>query len=158
MRTESVPVDLKPHCMVCPNELPLNRARNTYMKTCSPECAELLKKWRLHQEWLRYCPSCLHPSTPEQREDFKRWRTARGERIGDKEAGRPAKKREKALATVLGECREIVEDALIQMKNNFSFPFPPNDPPIEGQNSDHIRELDSLLMKISKLLDLPAAK
>lgn len=154
MRSEAIPVDLKPHCMVCPNELPFARALNYDIRTCSPECAAIFKKWRNHQKWRRHCPSCLHPSTPEQREEFRRWRTNRGDRQGDKAEGRPANKKAAALATVLGEAREWVQDIRdteVNSENDGSGVIQ------DEEAAGRIRELDSLLAKIAKLLDAPAA-
>jgi hypothetical protein len=131
--------------------MPAHRARNSKYTTCGKDCQIELRKFRRHQLWLKHCPSCLHPSTPEQREDFKRWQTERGTRKGDKAAGRPAKKREKELAGMLSEARLFLVNTLQAEREAYT------DSDLESrhpQQEARISEIGSLLEKIRKTLDV----
>lgn len=103
------PGSLQLHCMVCAEPLPAARARDSKRTTCCPPCYKALKAFRKEMTRRRYCPSCLHPSTPAERADYKQWRTDRGQRKGNREDGRPPKKREEALRVSLTNVLESLK-------------------------------------------------
>lgn len=65
-------------CIVCTTPLPRSRRR---FGTCLPErpCQKILTRFRRYCVGLTKCVACLNPSTPEEREDFKKWRRSRHE-------------------------------------------------------------------------------
>lgn len=86
-------------CIVCTNPVPAKRATSRSKNTCSPECYKRLKQFHALQLQRVKCPACYHPSTPEERKDFREWRKHRGDvREG---RGRPPVMREKKLLTAL---------------------------------------------------------
>ena len=103
------PGSLALHCMICAEPLPAARARDSKRTTCCPECYKALKAFRKEMTRRRYCPSCLHPSSPAERADYKQWRTERGQRKGNREDGRPPKKRQEALAVALTDVLESLK-------------------------------------------------
>lgn len=151
-RSESIPIEIEPKCMVCMKTMPLNRARNSDITTCSPECAKIMRSWRAHQKWIKQCPSCLHPSTLEQREEFKRWRMGRGDIQWIGKDGRPSRKREKALVTLLSETREWLQEV---RDTKFASETPKEGEIPNPEEASRIRELDSLLYKIANQVDRP---
>lgn len=109
-----------------------------------------------HYRYLRSrrtCLSCLRPSTPEQRAEWKKWRDHRGDRQGDQEEGRPAKKRETALATALSDSLDWLQELRDDEFRDNAVDGLVEDEEAKGR----IRELDSLLEKIKKLVDVPVA-
>lgn len=60
-------------CTVCTTDIPEGRIRRR-KDTCSAECYNLLLHYKktLFKQWR--CPTCLSPNTPQEREDYKRWR------------------------------------------------------------------------------------
>lgn len=67
-----------PSCVVCRN--PLLRERTTHNReTCSAECTDIWRQYCADLAASRHCPSCWHPSTPEERAEFREWRKARGD-------------------------------------------------------------------------------
>ena len=66
-------------CTICGNPIPEERAR-LQTATCSEPCKNKLDVIRAHQRASKKCPACLHPSTPEERAEFRAWRVDRGER------------------------------------------------------------------------------
>lgn len=66
-------------CTICQDPIPEGRAtRQT--ATCSEKCKNKLDTIRANQRKARKCPYCLHPATPEEREEFRLWRQNRGDR------------------------------------------------------------------------------
>lgn len=82
---------VKLYCSICRMEVPEKRARGRSRATCGPECYAVLRKVIQNQLRQRKCPSCYHPSTPQEREDFMAWRKERGYRKST--AGRPKLKK-----------------------------------------------------------------
>jgi hypothetical protein len=63
-------------CTVCREPLPISRrAVGDHAGACH-KVRVLHRKYAIR---LARCISCLHPSTPEERELFKAWRRSRGE-------------------------------------------------------------------------------
>ena len=80
-----------PSCVVCRSPVPAARAHSRSRETCSAACALYWRQYHRYVLMQTRCPSCYHPSTPEERADFKRWRKSRGD-LRDK-VGRPPKKK-----------------------------------------------------------------
>ena len=73
------------HCIL--DSKPISEARVARRAvTCSAECARRLATLRREMVEARRCHYCHHPSTPEERKDFARWRRERGQL---KSVGRP---------------------------------------------------------------------
>jgi predicted nucleic acid-binding Zn ribbon protein len=60
-------------CVVCQKEIPAERDRHRAV-TCSSECKKALNAHRRKRNYDKVCQICFRPSTPEEREMFKRWR------------------------------------------------------------------------------------
>lgn len=140
------------HCMICTDPMPPARARDSKRKTCCANCYRALKAFYKEMVKQRYCPSCLHPSTPRQRADFKLWATDRGHRKGGREEGRPAKKREialeKALAGLLGSLKGV---------EGFEAPQMSGDDSVE-QREARIATVGASIETAAKLLEVPTVK
>ena len=64
-------------CTICRDAIPEKRAtRNT--ATCTEKCKDALDQIKIEQRRLKMCPHCLHPASPAEREEFRRWRADRG--------------------------------------------------------------------------------
>jgi hypothetical protein len=87
---ETIPMEcLVLHCLVCSKPVPANRARGRNKDSCGPEHAAILRRFKKWNIWARKCPTCYHPSTPEERKLYLQWRRSRGDlREG---RGRPKK-------------------------------------------------------------------
>jgi hypothetical protein len=68
-----------PCCIVCGLPVPLSRARGRSKDTCSKACHSIRQAYRKHVLITSKCLACYHPSTPEEREDFRKWRRSRGD-------------------------------------------------------------------------------
>src|ERR1700678_2553460 len=66
--TELPPQSIILHCMICLQPLSETRSRRA-TSTCSEKCKDRLDALRAEQRCSRKCPHCLHPSTPEEREE-----------------------------------------------------------------------------------------
>lgn len=76
---EAAPEDLETlHCTICGSPIPEARSRRQ-TATCSEKCKNRLDVIRAHQRAAKKCPACLHPSTPQEREQFRIWRAERGD-------------------------------------------------------------------------------
>lgn len=64
-------------CLVCTTQIPPQRERMRSV-TCSDACKEALRIRRLDILRTQKCPHCNHPSTPEEWQQFKRWRHETG--------------------------------------------------------------------------------
>ncbi len=100
-----------PSCIVCRNPVPLKRATGRAKDTCSPECQKVRQAYRRWVVRRTKCPNCYHPSTPEERADFLRWRKDRG--MLREKGGRPPVKLRQTLAEAIATLREYMapEDA-----------------------------------------------
>ena len=65
-----------PSCTVCREPLPSNRRSIGHHAGACHRVTVMHRRYMLSRG---KCPSCLHPSTPEQRVDFKTWRRHRGD-------------------------------------------------------------------------------
>lgn len=65
-------------CTICGGEIAEPR-RQRQTATCSEVCKNRLDLVRGAQRAKRKCPKCLHPSSPQERELFRRWRASRGD-------------------------------------------------------------------------------
>jgi hypothetical protein len=101
------PDRVAPKCMVCGVDIPAPRDRDSRHKTCTPECALVLKKYRQRVDADRFCQSCGHPCTPEQRKEFTRWRMHRGDRQSDG-GGRAFRKYERELMEALAGIKPML--------------------------------------------------
>jgi hypothetical protein len=90
-----------PSCVICREPVPEKRRHPKTVATCSEEHAAQLKQYNEDQVALTKCPHCYHPSTPEEREDFKNWRRSRGE-LHDRR-GRPRQTNEEKFRKALLE-------------------------------------------------------
>jgi hypothetical protein len=77
---------LKLRCVICTTEVPARRATSRSKDTCGPECGQVLRDWKKYNILRRRCPTCYHPSSVKEREEFKLWRKSRGE-VGEAHAG-----------------------------------------------------------------------
>jgi hypothetical protein len=90
-----------PSCVVCRKPVPRKRATGRSKNTCSPECNTVLRKFRKHVVDSSYCPTCYHPSTPQERREMILWRKHRGDlREG---RGRPPRSQDEKLRLALQE-------------------------------------------------------
>lgn len=71
------------YCTVCRDPLPASRRKHGHH---AGACHRVAVMYRRYVMSLTRCITCLHPSTPEERADFKLWRQDRGRRKG---RGRP---------------------------------------------------------------------
>jgi hypothetical protein len=60
-------------CIVDQKKIPVSRAARA-SSSCSQECKDALRQWRLENLREQKCPKCYHPSTAEERESYKQWR------------------------------------------------------------------------------------
>ena len=86
-------------CAVCRGPLPPKRAYARTRYTCGPECRVALRAFQKLVIDAKYCHVCMRPSTPEEREEFKRFRRSKGQLKGER--GRPPVKRTKLLEEAL---------------------------------------------------------
>ena len=93
------------HCAVCTGPLPPKRAYARTRYTCSPECRNTLRAFQKLVVDAKYCHVCMRPSTPEEREEFKRFRRSKGQLKGER--GRPPVKRTKLLEDALREAMAL---------------------------------------------------
>ena len=152
---EAAPFDIAtfaPRCTVCTKLVPEKRAKGKYKTTCSPECHKVIKKFGAHLLELTRCPACWHPSTPEQRADFKAWRKERGYiRAG---AGRPPVNREAKLQDGLRASVGLLEafrDALWTLEA-IRDPAKIQDATQNLLSTVSIAQLDSEISRFKKLL------
>ena len=90
-----------PSCLVCKHPVPKKRATSRSKDTCSAECNKILRKYRQHVLRSSKCPTCYHPSTPQERMEFIQWRRWRGD-LREKR-GRPPVRKEELLRLALQE-------------------------------------------------------
>lgn len=65
-------------CQICTQPIPEKRkTRST--SVCSEKCKNKLDGIRQRQRASRKCPLCLHPSTPQERAEYREWRVSRGD-------------------------------------------------------------------------------
>ncbi len=100
-----------PSCIVCRSPVPAKRATGRSKDTCSPECHKVRQAYRKWVIRKSKCPNCYHPSTPEERRDFLRWRKDRGQ-IRE-HGGRPPVKLRQSFAEAVAALRDYLapEDA-----------------------------------------------
>lgn len=100
-----------PSCIVCRKPVPAKRATGRSKDTCSAECHKVRQAYRKMVIRNSKCPNCYHPSTPEERRDFVRWRKDRGQ-IREK-GGRPPVKLRQSFGEALAALRDYLapEDA-----------------------------------------------
>ena len=125
-----------PRCQVCGVEVPLKRRSRRNGNTCTAEHAAMVRAWK---RWLiktSVCLTCYHPSTPQEREDFKRWRRERG--MLHETAGKPPVKRIAALTEALREATEMLSLAAPELTT--------------------VDERETKIKKFQKLLDVPPVK
>lgn len=92
------------YCTICTKEIPPDRARRR-TSVCSEACKDKADYRRMKMMRNQKCPHCLHPSTPEEREDFRQWRIEkRGRRT---KRGNP-KPREAKIQTALIHGKEFL--------------------------------------------------
>lgn len=65
-------------CQICQQPIAEPRAQRQ-TSTCSEKCKNRLDTIRANQRRVRKCPYCLHPGTPSEREEFRKWRESRGD-------------------------------------------------------------------------------
>jgi hypothetical protein len=143
------PSSIKLHCMICGEPMQAARARDSKRKTCSPECYKALKAFYKLQLWLRRCPSCLHPSSPRQRDEWREIALHLGLRKGRRVEGRPGKKREKALEAALGSVLDSLKGV-----EGFEAPQMSGEDSSE-QRAARIAAVDTSVREAAKLLAVP---
>jgi hypothetical protein len=125
-----------PRCQVCGIEVPLKRRNRRNGNSCTVEHAAILRGWK---KWLiktSVCLTCYHPSTPQEREDFKRWRRDRG--MLHETAGKPPVKRVAALTEALQEAVGMLSEAAPELAT--------------------VDQRETAIKKFKKLLDAPTVK
>ena len=105
-----------PSCIVCRSPVPLKRATGRSKDTCSPACHKVRQAYRRFVLHNSKCRTCFHPSTPEERRDFVRWRKDRGQLR--ERGGRPPVKLRETLQAALDELRFYLapEDAYLESR------------------------------------------
>jgi hypothetical protein len=104
------------NCQVCRGVIPPATAKKLGV-VCGIACRNELRRYRFQILQNQKCPHCYHPSTPEEREEFRQWRASRGpmqegfRTLPGK--GSPIAKREKALRDVLRPAVEWLRGALM---------------------------------------------
>jgi predicted nucleic acid-binding Zn ribbon protein len=68
-------------CTICQGAIPEGRSKRK-SAVCSEKCKDKLDAIRERQRADTKCPMCLHPSTPEERADFRQWRVERKRPLG----------------------------------------------------------------------------
>lgn len=171
--------DMALHCTICQQEIPEARARRG-TSTCSESCKNKFDRIRAEQRALRKCPHCLHPSTPEERSEFRVWRAERG----DNKSAHPTGPRDHTLPNknlILSTLRKATQalreerDAIQQALETLQTPpegaaEPANGIPGDGAEADsqtasaklgevspfvRLEMLTSLVMDAEKLLARP---
>ena len=66
-------------CVVCGGPLPSSRRT---VGDHAGACHKVRTLYRRYVIQLTKCIACLHPATPEEREEFKQWRVSRGDLRG----------------------------------------------------------------------------
>ena len=66
-------------CVVCGGPLPSSRRT---VGDHAGACHKVRRLYRRYVIQLTKCIACLHPATPEEREEFKQWRVSRGDLRG----------------------------------------------------------------------------
>lgn len=128
-----------PRCMVCGDPIPERRAR-ARKETCGkPACGIALKQWRRAVLESKKCPACYHPSTPEEREDFRQWRRERGQI--QRRAGNPHGKKPKTAGELLDAGLPLLREVRDMLKQS-DFP---------GADSDWSKQFYSHLAEVEKL-------
>jgi hypothetical protein len=100
------------NCQVCRGLIPSATAKKLGV-VCGIACRNELRRYRFQILQNQKCPHCYHPSTPEEREEFRQWRASRGpmqegfRTLPGK--GSPIAKREKALREVLRSAVAILQ-------------------------------------------------
>src|ERR1700727_3043915 len=61
-------------CVFCGKPIPIERMRKRQTTTCSEEHSKAMDRQRMLLLEQKECKYCRRPSTPEERELFKRWR------------------------------------------------------------------------------------
>ena len=159
-------VDFEIRCSVCTRPIPAPRCyRNT--QTCSEGCKDKLDAKRERQRAQKRCAACLHPSTPEERQDFRLWRADRASRLG---AGRteldkisPVKQtrdhtlaNKRDLVAALKSAIRIAEQAAAQILDGCASQ---NDPAtLKDQPRAHYEELMAAAARFRKLVDKKATE
>jgi hypothetical protein len=98
-------------CTYCGNQIPLDRFTHK-ANTCSGTCAKQIKMARRKLERGHRCRLCNAPSTPEEREQFRKWRAQqpdapkRGRPKGSTNKPKPAPA-ESAAVIPLAESAEV---------------------------------------------------
>lgn len=98
-----------PKCAYCGDPIPEDRLVRRKRTCCDEHTKHIAQFKRFLQSKIR-CSSCGRPSSPEEREDFKRWRAQRGEVLKSIGRGAPRKTREKQIESALA-------DVLAKMKS-----------------------------------------
>lgn len=62
------------YCVVCQKPIPKTRRWDAF--TCSKECTKARNKFGLSHRDAVQCRYCYHPSSPEERRRYLRWRKA----------------------------------------------------------------------------------
>lgn len=99
-------------CVVCSNEVPRKRATGRSRNTCSKECNAVYRSFRTYLVRSMRCPACYHPSTPDERKDFREWRKNRGD-IRAKKGRPPNQDKARSEAFTIGWLKAI--DAFVEM-------------------------------------------
>lgn len=126
------------HCAVCGDPLPEHRAR-ARRETCGKrECGIKLKQFRKMTIEVRKCPTCYHPSTPEEREDFKQWRKERGQI--QRRRGNPHGRKPKTALELLEATLPFLETLKVMVDNQ----EPSGDP-------KHAKEISAFIAEVEKV-------
>lgn len=144
-----------PRCVVCGSTVPLKRARGRSKDTCKAECHAVLREYRKFVIYSSRCPTCYHPSTPQERAEFIAWRKARGDRRNGR--GRPPRmNREEALALALHEALGTLREQRFEifqshcLLNEDGSPKPET---LEGSAKEYVAQLESQIGRFEKLID-----
>jgi hypothetical protein len=140
--------------MVCGDPLNARRAR-ARKETCEkPECGVALRQFRRAVVESRKCPACYHPSSPEEREDFKRWRKDRGQM--QRRRGNPHGTKPKAVEELLEASLPHLQALKAIAEATDAIPI--LDMQLAMHADDRVKQLGSLINQLEKLFPKAGAQ
>lgn len=123
-----LPEDQLPHCIICKKRIEQLRAQrqargggtqgNGAAPTCSQQCKDAYRKFRLNVLRRQRCPSCNHPSTPEEWASYRQWRIENQGRLKPwrRRTGNPHwEAKAKAFRAILEIALELIGGAVMEL-------------------------------------------
>jgi len=150
-------------CMICGKQIPEKRARQQLRRylappaTCSEPCKDKLDYQREQVIKFRKCRFCLHPSTPQEQEEFRAWRTSRGDVKDATPVNRGQYRAAKAaLVEALREAVGVLTEELRVILDSNCTKTPegrPDRTTITPESSPYAEKLEEKIGRFQKLVD-----